>query len=808
MNSIWQDIRYSIRMLRKNPLFTIVAILTLAIGIGANTAIFSILNQVLLEPLPFVDAGRLVTLWEANPQKGIAADTTSASNFIDWRNQNRSFSGMAVTSRLGSITLTSKTQAEELTWSLVSPVFFDLLGVVPQFGRAFRAEEEKPGKNRVVILSYGFWQRYFGGDPNIVGQSIHLDSEVFQVVGILPDGFQSPAGEADLWAPFPIDPATLEPIDRGQNYLNVFARLKNDVSPEQAQQDLDAIARKLGRDFPDSNGGQEIRMISLRDQIVRGVRPTIFLVMGAVGMVLLIGCVNLASLMLTRFSRRSREIAIRAALGASRIRIIGQLLIESLLISLCGGILGILFASWSIDLIVRFNPEIIPQIVRATTDSSALFFALGLSIVTGLIFGVLPALHGSEPARNEFWKIRTGSVSEGRKSSLLRNRFVVMEIALALFLLAGAGLLIRSFFYLNKMHPGFDQKHLLVARIRLDDVYASNGKQIEYFRQLIARLRNTSGIVDAGAATVLPMNPFGIDFDVPYYLEGTPEPQKSNAPKARFRATTPDYFRTMRIPILQGRSFLDSDRTDSPNVVVINQNLAKKIGKGGSAIGKRIRFFWADWQTYEIVGVVGDTRSNGPMQNTGPELFVPHAQIPYIVMNVIVRTTDEPGAMVSTVRRVVLDIDPYQPVHSIETMESLVKDSTLRERYAVWLIGALSAVALFLAIIGIYATVYFAVTQRSAEMGIRMALGATSQDILRIILKPLMSLIAIGIVLGLCGVFLLSRLLRNLLFGISPTDMSTWISVSVIVAAAALIASYIPARRAMKLDPAAILHHE
>lgn len=808
MNSMWQDIRYSIRMLRKNPLFTIITVLTLAIGIGTNTAIFSILNQVLLQPLPFVDPGRLVTLWEANPKKGIAADTTSASNFVDWREQNRSYSGMAVASRLGSITLTSKAPAEELTWSLVSPNFFDLLGVVPQYGRAFRAEEEKPGKSRVVILSYGFWQRHFGSDTNIVGHLIHLDSEVFQVVGILPDGFQSPAGTADLWAPFPIDPATLEPIDRGQNYLNVFGRLKNDVSMEQAQQDLNGIAEKLGRDFPDSNGGQEIRMIPLRDRIVRGVKPTIFLVMGAVGMVLLIGCVNLASLMLTRFSRRSREIAIRTALGASRKRIVGQLLIESLLISLCGGILGILFASWSIDLILRFNPEIIPQILCVVIDSTTLFFALGLSIVTGLLFGVLPALHGSEPARNEFWKIKTGSISEGRKSSMLRNRFVVLEIALALFLLAGASLLIRSFFYLNSVDPGFDDKNLLVARIRLDDAYASNGKQIEYFRQLVTRLRNTSGITDAGAITVLPMNPFGIDFDVPYYLEGEAEPQRANAPKARFRSATPDYFRTMRIPLLQGRPFLESDRTDSPNVVIVNQDLAKKIAKGGSAIGKSIRFFWADWQTYEIVGVVGDTRSNGPMQNSGPELFVPHAQIPYIVMNVVARTAREPGAMVSTVRQVVLDIDPYQPVHSIETMEGLVKDSTLRERYAVWLIGALSVVALFLAIIGIYATVYFVVTQRTAEMGIRMALGATSQDILRIILMPLLSLIAVGIAIGLSGVFLLSRFLKSLLFGISPMDMSTWISVSVIVAVAALIASYIPARRALKLDPAAILHHE
>ncbi len=753
MISFFADLRYSIRMLRKNLIFFAFVVFILAIGIGVNTAIFSLMNAVLLKPLPFPHPDRIVTLWETNREKGITADTTSAANFIDWQNRSQSFTAMAAASRIGSITLLDADPAIEISWCRVSPNYFDVLGVKPFSGRAFL------GQAHQIAISYGFWQRQFGSDKNSIGKLIRLDDQTYQIAAILPEWFESPAGKADIWAPLILDPGRLEPIDRGQNYLRVFARLKANIAIEQAQKDLDRIAKQLSKEFPDSNRGSQILMISLKEQLLGRVRPMLFVAMAAVGSVLLIACANVASLVLTYFTRRSHEIAIRAALGASRRMLAKQLLIESLLMSLCGGLIGVLFARFSLAFLLRLNPEIIPRLSETKLDLNSLIFTFGISILTGIIFGIIPALRGSEPAKSETWNIKSGGSVEGRKEAALRNRFVAFEIAIALFLLMGAGLFIRSFYFLQNIDPGFDENHLLVGRIRLDDKYAEGGKQVQYFKDLVERLNNIPGIVDSGAVTVLPMNPFGIDFDVPYHRAEDAEPERSNAPKAKFRSATPEYFRTMRISVLDGRSFRDSDRIDTPRVVVINEDLAKRISQNSSPIGKRIRFFWADWQTYEIVGVVQSTRTYGPLVSAEPELFVPLAQIPYIVMNVVVRTTSNPETMSAAVRKAVLEVDPNQPLQSIEPMTSLVRNSTLRERYAMLLISLLSIIALILAVVGIYAAVYFVVTNRKSEMGIRIALGATSTEVLKTILKPVFVFTMIGILLGQLGIILLSRFL-------------------------------------------------
>lgn len=802
MNFITQDLRYSIRMLFKNRSFFIFVLLILGIGIGANTAIFTLINTVLLKPLSFTNPDQLVTLWEINREKGLAPDTTSASNFLDWRERNRTFSGMSAATRIGSITLLGHGPAQEVSWCRVSPNFFELLGVNPIFGKALSLHENQ------IAISYGFWERDFAKDRNVIGRLIRLDSHTFEVVAVMPSWFESPAGKADIWAPLILNRSDLEPIDRGQNYLRIFGRLKHDINIDQAQQDVDQIAKQLSAEFPDTNRSTQIRLVTLKDQIIGKVKPTLYVAFAAVVSVFLIACANVAILMLMHFARRNHEIAIRSALGASRKIIARQLFIESILISICGGIVGILFARFMVLLLLGLNPEIIPRLTQAEIDWTSILFTFIVSALGAIIFGVLPAIRGSEPAQSESWKIKDGNLMEGYKTKILQNRFIVFEIAIGLFLLVGAGLFIRSFIFLQKVDPGFEQTNALVARIRLDSEYAEEGKQVRYFKSLLDRLKNSPGISDAGAVTVLPMNSFGIDFDVPYYRAEEAEPERATAPKAKFRSATADYFRTMRIPILEGRAFLESDDVDSPKVVIINEELAKKISTASCPVGKKIRFFWSDWQTYEIVGVVGSTHTYGPLVNSEPELFVPFAQIPYTIMNVVIRTTSRPENMISAVRQIVLEIDPNQPVQSIEPLSSLVKTSTMRERYAMFLISVLSVIALILAAAGIYATVYFAMIRQKSEMGIRLALGATSRDVLKIMIKPVFRLSLIGIFLGLGAIFLVSPYLSSILFGLTPTDSFTLSGVSLLMLIVSITAAYVPARRLLKLDPSVVLRYE
>jgi putative ABC transport system permease protein len=802
MNSIAQDFRYSIRMLQKNRGFFIYVLIILAIGIGATTAIFTLINAVLLKPLSFADPDQLVTIWEINREKGLSPETTSASNFIDWSDRNRTFSGMAAASRIGSVTLLDHGPAEEISWCRVSPNYFDLLGVNPLLGKNRLLQPDQ------IAISYGFWSRDFGKDPNVIGRTIRLDNQKFEIAAVLPNWFESPAGKSDIWAPLILNRNDLEPIDRGQNYLRVFGRLKSNFNIDQAQEDVDQIAKQLSTEFAVSNRNTQILLVGLKDQIVGKVKPTLYVAFAAVVSVFLIACANIAILMLMHFARRNHEIAIRSALGASRKNIATQLFIESLLISICGGLIGILFARLTILFLLHVNPEIMPRLTQVQIDWTSIAFTFIVSVIGAVFFGVLPAIRGSQPAQSESWKIKDAAVSQGTKNRLLQNKFIVFEIAIGLFLLIGAGLFIRSFIFLSKVDPGFQQQNLLVARLRLDAEYSEKGTHVQYFTSLLNRLRNLPGVTNAGAVTVLPMNTFGIDFDVPYYRAEDPNQERATAPKAKFRSATSDYFRTMGIAVLEGRTFLNSDDAHSPGVVIINDELAKKIYPASSAVGKKIRFFWSDWQTYEIVGVVGSTHTYGPLVNPEAELFVPFAQIPYVIMNVVVRTTTQPENMIAAVRLTVLEIDPKQPVLNIEPMPVLVKNSTLRERYAMFLISSLSIIGLILASTGIYATVYFAVIQRKAEMGIRMALGATSRDVLKIMIKPVFTLAIIGISLGLSAILVVSPYLSSILFGLTPTDKLTLISVSLLMLSISVIAAFVPARHLLKLDAAVVLRYE
>jgi putative ABC transport system permease protein len=789
-------------MLRKNRGFFIYILIILGIGIGATTAIFTLINAVLLKPLTFANPDQLVTIWEINRQKGLPPETTSASNFIDWRERNRTFSGMAVASRIGSVTLLDHGPAEEISWCRVSPNFFDLLGVNPLLGKNTLLQRDQ------IAISYGFWTRDLAKDPTVIGRTIRLDNQQFEIAAVLPNWFESPAGKSDIFASLILNGSDLEPIDRGQNYLRVFGRVKPNFNIDQAQEDVDQIAKQLSIEFPVSNRDTQILLVGLKDQIVGKVKPTLYVAFAAVISVFLIACANIAILMLMHFARRNHEIAIRAALGASRKNIARQLFIESLLISVCGGLIGILFARFTLLALLHVNPEIMPRLTQVQIDWASILFTFIVSVIASVIFGVLPAIRGSEPAQSESWKIKDAALTQGIKNRVLQNKFIVVEVAIGLFLLVGAGLFVRSFIFLSKVDPGFQQENLLVARLRLDAEYAEKGTHVQYFTSLLDRLKNSPGITNAGAVTVLPMNTFGIDFDVPYYRAEDPNQERATAPKAKFRSATADYFRTMGIGVSEGRTFLNSDDAHSPRVVIINRELAKKISPSSSAIGKKIRFFWSDWQTYEIVGVVGSTRTYGPLVNPEPELFVPFAQIPYVIMNVVVRTTTKPENMIATVRQIVLKIDPKQPVFNIEPMSSLVENSTLRERYAMFLISILSIVALILASTGIYATVYFAVIQRKSEMGIRMALGATSADVLKIMIKPVFTVAIIGIFLGLSAILVVSPYLSSILFGLTPTDKLTLISVSLLMLIISGIAAFVPARRLLKLDAAAVLRYE
>ncbi len=804
MDNLMQDIRYGIRMLLKKPGFTLIAVLALALGIGANSAIFSVVNSVLLRPLPFDSPDQLVMVYESRPQRGFLRGTVTPLDFIDWRAQNQVFSHV-VAFNYGNYNLATGGDPERVTGVNASPDIFELLGVKPLLGRTFTPEEEKQGNHRVVILDYRFWQSQFGGDSNVIGRSLTIDGEPYTVAGVLPDGFHFIVENEDpqVWVPLSFKPDNLT---RGGHFLRLLARLKPGVTIEQAQSDMTTVAGRLEQQYPDTNTGHLSFVAPLHSEIVGDVKPALLMLLGAVGLVLLIACANVANLMLARAAARQKEVAIRTALGARRLRLIRQFLTESLILALVGGSIGLLLALWGVDILTSIIPEDIPRLSEMRLDGRVLVFTFGISLLTGLIFGLAPALQASKPDLNETLKDGGRGGSAGFRRQRLLSMFVVCEIALALILLIGSGLLIKSFLRLQHTKPGFSPDNLLSMDISLpDSKYPEMINQTTYFHQLLEKVRGLPGVESATLITPLPYSQMNLSLS--FSVEGRPPASPGQRTSAAWRTVGTDYFQTMKIPLLRGRAFTEKDVTGAPNAMIINDTFAKRFFPDEDPIGQHMTIGYNDTKG-EIVGIVGDVKFAGLDSEPSPEMYTPYAQTPWQSTSLIVRTTASPSDMAAAVRSQVQSLDKDMPVSSIKTMDQRLSESVARPRFNTLLLSLFAAVALILSAVGIYGVMSYSVSQRTHEIGIRMALGAQKGDVVKLVVRQGMVLAGIGLVIGVGGALLLSRLMASFLFGVSATDPLTFTGVSLVLALAAFLACYIPARRATKVDPMVALRYE
>jgi putative ABC transport system permease protein len=807
MESFIQDLRFGVRMLMKSPGFTLIAVLTLALGIGANTALFSVINGVLLRPLAYHDPDRLVWLGHkaAKPNQ---ASAISPPTFVDYRNQCQSFENLTALMYGTGFNLTGDGEPERLQGRRVSANFFDTLGVAPALGRGFLAEEDAPERNRVVVLSHGLWQRRFGADQDIVGKALRLDGQSFTVVGIMPAAFRWQTDE--LWTPLALGPEIFTPRGRGSEFLQAIARLKPQVTLQQAQAEVSGVAAQIVRQNPKAypTGSDFIAQVkSLHEDVVSDVRLTLLVLFGAVCFVLLIACSNVANLLLARASARRKEIAVRASLGASRFRLIRQMLTESLSLALLSGLGGLLLARLGIDLLLALNPANLPRLQEIAVDARALGFLLGLALLALLLCGLAPALQASKTDLQETLKEGDRGASAGRQRT--RSLIVVAEVAMSLVLLAGAGLMIRSFLRLTHVDPGFAPDHVLTAHVGLPaSKYPEPPQRRAFFQQTLERIRALPGVISAGAVDVLPLG--GGVRSATFAIEGRATGPNEAPPHSDIRTIAPGYFQTMKIPLLKGRDFTEQDNADGRNVAMIDETLARLYWPGEDPIGKRLNLRFADnltgWR--EIVGVVESVKHKGLDAEYKGQIFYPLAQGGTSGMYLVARTTADPLSLVSAVRGAIRTVDPERPVYRVRTMEQIVADAVAQPRLTMLLLGAFAVLALVLAAVGIYGVLSYAVTQRTHEIGIRMALGARQRDVLKLVVKHGMLLTLLGALLGLIASFALTRFMQTLLFGISPNDPLTFIAVAFLLAGVALIACYIPARRATKVDPLTSLRHE
>src|SRR5262245_2692494 len=806
MNSLWQDLRYGARRLLHQPGFTAVATLTLALGIGANAAIFSVVNGVLLRSLPYKEPGRLMLLWEANDR--VRNNHISHQNFTDWRARQQSFEAISAYSGRwgGPETITGGSEPERAYVVSVYRDFFNVLGVAPIAGRVFLPEEERPGATPVVVVSHGFWQRRLGAKFDLTDKRLTIGDQSFNVIGVMPPGFSFPA-ETDLWVSKERIGADTS-ARSSHNYVGV-ARLKPNITWEQAQSEMTAIARRIAQQDVSDRQHDDVNVISVKDQLTGSVRRGLLVSFGAVGCVLLIACGNVGNLMPAGGPGRQREIAIRSALGAGRVRIVRQLLTESLLLALAGGGLGLLFAYWLVEALVAFGPAI-PRLSEIGVDGRAIAFTFGVSLLTSLLCGLAPALGASRPDLNE--ALKEGGRSSGGSSGLARGGLVVAEVALTLVLLVAAGLLIRSLWRVMRINPGFNPEGALTMQLSLPaSDYSGSARKIAFYRQLFERLKSVPGVEAAGMVNNLPMG--GVNINGQFGIAGRPQDQ---AGYAGYRVVSPDYFRTMDIPLRTGRYFNDQDSESSEPVAIISQRVADTFFRGEDPLGKRVlsvndatleEFDQAEkWP--KIIGVVSDVKHFGLENRDSADLYVCYAQRPRRIgdMIITVRTGIEPEALAMTLRREVKRLDANLPV-SFEAMERIFARSTANRRYNVILLGAFSALALLLAVIGIYGVMSYAVSQGAREVGVRVALGAQSGDVLKLVVGQGLTLTLTGVGAGLAGAFALTRLLANLLFEVTTTDPLTFVVMPVLLASVALVACYIPARRASKVDPLLALRH-
>jgi putative ABC transport system permease protein len=811
IGTLLQDFRYGVRMLVKKPGFTLVAVLALALGIGANSAIFSVVNAVLLRPLPFAEPERLVQLWATNAKRGQTSAPTSYLNFVDWRDQNRVFDAVAAYSG-ASAAFTYGEMPEQLEGVGATADLFNVLAAQPLLGRALSPEDERPNA-RVVVLSHSLWQRRFNADPKIVGQQVRFDGESTTVIGVMPKGFAFPLDDdnPEFWVP--LDPEQAFNKERGANYLKVIARLKTGTTLEQAQAEMETIGRRLEQEYPDKNAGKGIRLVSMHEDVVKAIRPALLVLLSAVGFVLLIACANVANLLLARASSRSREIAIRTALGASRARIIRQLLTESLLLSIVGGAAGLLLALWGVDVLSAAIPANIPRVKDVGLDTSVLVFTMGISLLTGILFGLAPALQASKPDFNEALKEGGRGSTEGFSRNRVRSLLVISEVALSLVLLIGAGLMIKSFVQLLNVKPGFEPEHVLTANISLPPAkYPDVEKQSAFYQQVTERVRALPGIDSAGTVSPLPLSGSFIQNLVT--IEGRPPLAPGEKPITNTRIISPDYLRAMGIPLQRGRNFTEHDDKDAPDVFLVNETFVRRFFPGEDPIGKRIKVSIRPSPDKpdangEIVGVVGDVKHQSLDKEAGPEAYVPAMKFAEGYMTVVARAaSSDPAQLTSALRGAVQQVDPDQPVFDIQTMKQVLAESVARQRFNMLLLGLFAGIALLLAAVGIFGVMNYSVSQRTHEIGIRMALGAQTRDILKMVVGQGMILTFIGVVLGLVAAYFLTRVMSGLLYGVSTTDPLTFAGVSGLLVAAALLACYIPARRATKVDPMIALRYE
>ena len=795
---LWQDLRYGLRMLGKNPGFTAVTVLTLALGIGANTAIFSLINTVLLRPLPFAEPERLVWTW--GEFSGGNRASTSPPDFLDYRAQSRTLAQLAA-QRFNSFNLTGSGEPERVSGAAVTANFFQALGLAPLQGRAFAPEEEQPGRAQVAIISRGLWQRRFGGDPGIVGQVISLNGRSHTVVGVAPDETQL-LQEAEVWTPLTFEQPEMKV--RRFHFLRVIGRLQPGVTLQQAQADMDAVAAGLEKLYPDSNKDWRLRLVPLREFIVGGVRKPLYVLLGAVSFVLLIACVNVANLLLARAAKRQKEVALRYALGANRPRLIRQLLTESMILGVGAGMIGLLLARWGTGLLIRLAPETLPTVGAIGLDHRVLGFTLLVSLVTGVGFGLTPAWQSSRPDLNEV--LKEGGAGGGSSARLGRARhiLVMVEVALALVLLIGAGLLIRSFRRLQEVDPGFDPRHVLTLRLFLPEAkYPEPEQRQAFFERVLERLAALPGVEAVGTSTWLPTLGGG---DTYFTIEGKPFPDPHQKVTAFNPAVSHDYLRAMKIPLLKGRHFTAAESKERPRTVIINEAFARAYFADAEPIGQRLNIDMGEPWRCEIIGVARDVTQFALDTEAYPAMYLPSMSMGFA--GVVVRTSGDPLAWAPAVRQAVREVDPEQPIANLGSMEQIVAGMLEESRFRTLLLGLFAALALCLSAIGIYGVIAYSVAQRSREIGIRMALGAQAGDILRMILGQGMKLTLAGVGLGVAGALAVTRVLSSLLFGVSATDPLTFAVIAALLIVVALLACWIPARRATKVDPLVALHGE
>jgi len=802
-----RDLRYGARVLAKSPGFTLVAVLALALGIGANSAIFSVVNAVLLRPLPYAEPDRLIRIGGTSKTERIG--TFSPPDFFDWRARNTVFEGMAAFDA-SSPSLTGGGEPERLNAARVSPGFFALLRTPPALGREFLPQEEQRGQHRVAILSHALWQRRFGGDPSVVGRRIELSGDSFEIVGVMPEKFEPPqfagrdAQPPVLWVPFAPD---LSQWGRdGRSVDAGIARLKPGVTVEQARAEMEAIARQLQAEYPKSNANAGVRLDTLQEQLVGGARRALLIFIAAVGFVLLIACANVANMLLARAAARSKEIAIRTALGASRGRVVRQLMTESVLLALAGGGLGLLLALWANEFLLALSAGALPRVEHVALDSRVVLFTVIVSLATGLVFGLAPALQASKTDLTESLKEGGRGGAAGLRSRA-RSALVVSEVALSLVLLVAAGLLVKSFWRLQQTSPGFDPEGVLTMNVFLPGLrYPEDAQHAAFFGRVLERVATLPGVRHAGATSNLPIS--GNYDRLPIYVEGRAESAAGEAPEAERYMVSDDYFRALGVPLVSGRGFNAEDAAGKPPVVIVAESVARANWPAGDAVGKRVKLGDPENPWLTVVGVAGDVRHYGPDTPANFQVYLPHRQSPSQVMTLVVRSEADPESLAAAVRGEVWAVDKDQPVYDVKTMRQLLSASTAARRFNMLLIAVFAAVAVALAVVGIYGVMAYTVAQRTREIGVRVALGAGARDIYGLIVGRGMALAGAGVALGLAASFAVTRVMKSLLYGVDAADPAIFASVALLLSAVALLACYLPARRAARVDPAVALRYE